>query len=370
MKKGLTKNDSLAIKGIAILMMLFHHLYLNADRFKGYDISFAPFSQGLVVNIAFFFKICVSIFAFITGYGLLKSISRVKLNRREVALWNTTRLIKTMSGFWIIYIISFIVTMIINRLPVTAYFKDSAFNGIIYIIIDFLGLANFFNTPTLNATWWYMSAAIVFILLVPAVYALSKKIGYLPIVVAIAALPRLLNIGYPGGVNIYTFIFPVIFGMIFADYNVFEKISEKSPKNKALSYILHFAVFGLISVLGFYTSIKYDRTVAWELNYGVIPVAVICFSRYCITRIPVLKNVLEFLGKHSMTIFLTHTFIRQTYLNKFIYSKGHFVVIYLLLLALSLALALVLDYLIKICKYDDLINRFVKKINAKPEKVK
>lgn len=367
MKKGLTKNDSLAIKGVAILILMFHHLYCSADRFEGFDISFAPFSQGFVVNFAFFLKICVSIFAFITGYGLLKSISKNKLNRKDVVAWNTSRLIKTMSGFWLIYVISFIATMIINRLPLTVYFKGSALNGIIYTVIDFMGLANFFGTPTLNSTWWYMSAAIVFILLVPVVYILSKKVGYLPIVVAVAALPRLLNTGYPGGVNIYTFILPVIFGMIFADYNLFEKISEKSPKNNVLSYIIHFVIFGGISFLGFFISIKYDRTVAWELNYGVIPVAVICFIRYCIARIPILKNVLEFLGKHSMTIFLTHTFIRQNYLKNFVYSKGHFVVIFLVLAALSIALALVLDYIIKICRYDSLINKLIKKINSKTE---
>ena len=196
------------------------------------------------------------------------------------------------------------------------------------------------------------------------VYTLSKKVGYLPIIIVIAALPRLLNTGYPGGVNIYTFILPVIFGMIFADYNLFEKISEKSPKNNILAYIIHFVIFGGISILGFFISIKYDRTVAWELNYGVIPVAVICFIRYCIARIPVLKNVLEFLGKHSMTIFLTHTFIRQNYLKAFVYSKGHFIVIFLILSALSIALALVLDYIIKICKYDKLINKLIKKVNS------
>lgn len=362
MKNGLTKNDSLSIKGVAILILMFHHLYCSADRFEGFDISFAPFSQGFVVNFAFFLKICVSIFAFITGYGLLKSISCVKLKRRETATWNISRLIKTMSGFWFIYIISFIVTMIIDRLPLTTYFKGSALNGIIYIAIDFLGLANFFGTPSLNSTWWYMSAAIVFILLVPVVYMISKKIGYLPIVVAVAALPRLLNVGYPGGINIYTFILPVIFGMIFADYNLFEKISEKSPKNSAVSYIIHFAVFGGISILGFFISIKYDRTVAWELNYGVIPVAVICFIRYCIARIPVINSILEFLGRHSMTIFLTHTFLRQNYLKEFIYSKGHFMVIFLVLFVLSTALALVLDFIMKLCKYDAMINKMNKKL--------
>ena len=70
---GLTKNDSLRLKGVAMLMMLFHHLYCDVSRFDGYVIDFAPFGQDAVVGVAFFFKLCVSIFAFVSGYGLLMS---------------------------------------------------------------------------------------------------------------------------------------------------------------------------------------------------------------------------------------------------------------------------------------------------------
>lgn len=366
MKNGLTKNDSLSIKGIAVLMLLFHHLFMSADRFEGYTVSFAPFSQDLIVDIAFIFKVCVSIFAFITGYGLLKSISKTPLDRKNVFSWNITRLIKTMSGFWFVYIIAFVVTFLIDKRPVTVYFNDEhSLNGIFYIIADFLGLANLLDTPTLNSTWWYMSAAIIFILLVPVVYLISKKVGYLPVMIGICALPRLMNVGYPGGINLYTFILPVVFGMIFADYNVFEKISERAPKNKVAAYIVHLLFFGGILIAGRFIPYMYDRTVIWEVTYGVIPVVFICLFRYCIIRIPVIKNVLKFLGEHSMTIFLSHTFLRANYLKDFIYSKNHFIVIFLVLFVLSLALALVLDGLKKLCRYDKLIAKLTEKINNK-----
>lgn len=364
-KQGLSKYDSLAIKGIAILFLLFHHLYCTADRFKGYDISFYPFSQDFVVGVSFILKICVSIFAFITGYGLLKSISKTEFNRKSIFKWNVTRLVKTMSGFWFIYVIAFIATMIIDRMPVRTYFKDSITEGIFYIVNDFLGLANLLGTPTLNSTWWYMSAAIIFILMVPLVYMLSKKIGYLPVIIGLMALPRLLGDGYPGGVNAYTFIMPVIFGMIFADYNIFEKIEEHSPKNKTVAYILHLVVFSVLIVLSMIASAKYNRTVAWELTYGVVPVIFICFFRFCIIRIPVLKSILIFLGKHSMTIFLTHTFIRHTYLRDFTYSFGNFALIFIILLAVSTVLAVVLDYIKKLCGYDKLISKMLEKFNKK-----
>ncbi len=362
MKQGLTKNDSFAIKGLAIILMLFHHLYWSVDRFENYEVDFTPFSQGFVVNIAFMFKVCVSLFAFITGYGLLKSIAKQKFCRKSIVKWNTTRLIKTMSGFWFIYVITFIVTMAINRLPYTKFFEKTPYAGIFYLINDFLGLANFLKTPTLCGTWWYMSAAIVFILIIPLVYALSKKVGYMPIILLIVALPRLLKVGYPGGTNIYTFILPVIFGMMFADYDLFNKIEARLPKNKVISYIISFVLFGGLIGLGYIIMLKYKCTVAWELNYGVVPIAFVCFFRFCIIRIPVLNKILEFLGKHSMTIFLTHTFIRYDYLNEFIYSFKHFMLIFAVLFVLSLALALVLDLIKKLCRYDVLINKITTKI--------
>lgn len=39
------KYNSQAIKGIAIVMMLFHHMYLSQDRFEGLNVVFTPFRQ-------------------------------------------------------------------------------------------------------------------------------------------------------------------------------------------------------------------------------------------------------------------------------------------------------------------------------------
>ena len=65
-------------------MLLFHHLYCSTGRFDGYAVSFFPFSEESIVELALLFKNCVSIFAFISGYGLLKSIAAVPPGRRAV----------------------------------------------------------------------------------------------------------------------------------------------------------------------------------------------------------------------------------------------------------------------------------------------
>lgn len=369
MQKGLTKFDSLALKGIAILMMLFHHLYSTLDRFENYTVDFSPFAQSSVVSVSLFFKICVSIFAFITGYGLLKSIAKTSLNRKDTTKWCLTRLIKTMSGFWLIYVLAFIVTMIIDQRPIQVYFDGSRAKGILYVLLDFLGLANLFDTPTLNSTWWYMSAAIVFILIIPIIHALSKKVGYIPVILAIVALPRLLNTDYPGGVDAYSFILPVVFGMMFAEYDIFEHISAKLPRNKIWAYVISFVVFGGLSIACYILFRVYPQHKGWEFNYGIAPVIVICFVRYCILRIPGIKQVLGFLGKHSMTIFLTHTFIRGIYLNDLVYSFGNFMLIYVVLLALSVILAVVIDLFTHIIKYHQLTSKLIVQANKTVDKL-
>ena len=78
----MSKTDSGALKGTGILIMLFHHLFL-AGRFDGFEISFWPFSAAQITHIASFCKICVSLFAFISGYGLILSYRRERERERE-----------------------------------------------------------------------------------------------------------------------------------------------------------------------------------------------------------------------------------------------------------------------------------------------
>ena len=64
------------MKGIAILIMMFHHCYRSKDRFEKYIVDFWPFDMDLVVNVSDYLKICVSILrllqdtAFIYRHGI------------------------------------------------------------------------------------------------------------------------------------------------------------------------------------------------------------------------------------------------------------------------------------------------------------
>ncbi len=57
----LSKSDTTGVKGIAILFMLWHHLFLHSTEYG-----------SLTQSLAIVFKVCVALFLFVSGYGLTK----------------------------------------------------------------------------------------------------------------------------------------------------------------------------------------------------------------------------------------------------------------------------------------------------------
>lgn len=354
---SLSKTDSLCLKGIAIIFLMFNHSFRASlgSMLDKYVIIYTPFSENFVGNLCEFFKICVPIFAFITGYGLYLSAKDKCTDSKSTEKWIAARYIKTFSGFWFIYILSFIITQIYDKYPQGIYCRDGMVRGFAYAVIDFLGLATLFSTPTMLGTWWYMSAAFIFITIVPIAIKWSEKLGYITLIISIIALPRLLGVDYPGGMTPYPFILAVIAGMIFAQYDIFTKLNSiKITNSKFISESVQFVIYIVLLISSTYIWIRLPREKAWEYHYALAPLITICFCRKYIVRIPVIKNILAFFGKHSLNIFLVHTFIRYTFFDEFIYSFKHFLLIAIVLFAISLLISVIIEFVKKIIKFDKL----------------
>lgn len=68
-----SKTDTSKVKGIAIIMMIFHHCFLSAARYKGQIVLFMPFSEEFINDFALSMKICVAIFTFLSACGMTLS---------------------------------------------------------------------------------------------------------------------------------------------------------------------------------------------------------------------------------------------------------------------------------------------------------
>ncbi len=358
-KREFSKNNAAALKGIAIIMMLLHHLFRSEDLFKDYEISFYPFKEIFIIDMSNFFKICVSIFVFITGIGLSKSLENLSrkngLGKKQVFGWTTDRIIKTLSGYWVIVILSFVICQIIDKRVQTVFFEDGIPYGIVQIIIEFSGLRRLIGTASFNAAWWYMSLAVLFIASVPVFTKLFKKFGYIPVLFSVFAIPRIIGWEYVNSSYI-SFLSPLLLGIIFAEKNLMVKIANmKLHKNIYVSKVLKLVSETALVVLAYTVYHQLPQKLFWEIRYGVIPVLLICWLYEFFIDLPILKQILAFLGEHSLNIFLVHEFIRSYYLKHYIYSFDHFGLVAVMLLASSLLVSVVVELFKKLIRYDKVI---------------
>ena len=70
-----------------------------------------------------------------------------------------------------------------------------------------------------------------------------------------------------------------------------------------------------------------------------------------------LYNALIFIGKHSMNIFLFHTFIFSYWFRNEIYASRNPLIIFLLLLAVCIAISIVLEYVKRLIHFETLIKK-------------
>lgn len=355
------KEDAAALKGVAILMMMMHHCFRETSLYEGFTISFVPFAEAAVVRFSLFLKICVSLFAFISGYGLFLNYRK---NTVSATRWVAGRYVSTFSGYWFVWVFAAIGCQIVNGRFVSILFKEGVCRGLLYTAIDFSGLARLFRTPTLNGTWWYMSAAAVFIVLIPLVFRLRK---HLPLVlIGSVLLLRVLSGSngdgtFTGENSVWAFLSPFLFGCLFAERNVFDRwiaIGRGVWWIKAIKLVLEAGV--LVLLYRMYHEVP--KNMFWEFHFGVVPVAVILFLAEFVLRIPGLKQVLRFFGKHSYNIFLVHTAIRAYYLHDFTYSLKHFLLVVLFLFASSLVISLIIELLKKGMRYRALTDRILNRI--------
>ncbi len=348
------KEHSLALKGVAILMMLWLHCSWD-ELFKGHTVSFWPLTQNQVSNIALFCKICVSLFAFVSGYGLYLSWQKREKNGQSASRWVYDRLVRTLSGYWFVVIVAWVVCTLLDNRPYQAYgFARSTLLGLWNMLVEFLGLANLTGGRLLNGAWWYMSAAVVFIVLLPLLYEGLQRLGCFCTLAVILIFPR-ISMGFPGDKHFFSFLPIFCVGMIFARYDVFALWTRLWRDRPVWIRILKF-LFMLVGLLAVYKLFYcLDTKSWWDIKWNFLPLAVIFFARDYLFQIPGLNHALIFVGKHATNIFLVHIFILYTYCKAFLYECRHYILVVGTLFLISLGISIILEWLKKAVRYEKLI---------------
>ena len=367
-----TKEHTMQMKGIAIIILLFHHCFLNAQRWatvpyeklattKGwgyYPISFAPFSSHTIQYLASFSKICVAMFVFMTGYGMWVSYESQK-KKTTMSNYIKKRMVTLMTGFLIIFVVTEILAIPTGRF-IEVYGHD--FRSVVYMIIDALGLAKLLGTPLFCLTWWYMSLAIVLIMIFPFVHSIMEKYQWV-VVVASIIVPRACGFGQ--STDLFRYLLAYTLGMYFAQHDLLARIKEKFMEQNVAGKLLSL----IVSLIGLAVIIKCRQNawIGWKyLDFwdGFAAMYVIVISYIYILNGKWIVKGLGFLGKHSMNIFLIHSFYRDVFFHEFTYSFYYAWLDYIVLMAISLVTSIVLEWFKKLIRYEKFIE-WVKRLVTK-----
>ena len=362
-------DDTNKIKGIAILLMIFHHSFM-AGRYPEASINFYPLSEHITNVIALQCKICVAIFTFLSAYGITLSYnSRNTLDKNEIRKQIIRRYVKLITGFMFILLCLNIYSIIFGKSWFTHIYGKTIIAPF-YAIIDFFGLAQFFHTPTFIATFWYISLAIVIIFIMPLLILFYRKFGGL-LLVFVSMLFSILFPVYTSTASeqktfcfLSTYSVCISLGIICADKNLIVKIKEVFNKSKYKILLNSLKAIFLFAVILYLIYIRYKTGYTDFLPTldSVITLLTIAFLYEFINPIPVIGHILKFLGIHSMNIFLIHNFIRVAWYYDFTYSFKSVWAIFAVLLLISLAISVILEFTKKLLNFSKLQDKIIKQL--------
>lgn len=357
-----SKKHSTITKGILIIFMLAHHVFFP-DNMVLHEVKTILRNPVLVTQIIIFLKICVAGFSFISAFG----ITRILKNKTQKNTANgisviAGRLIKLESAVVIIYVFAALYKQFVMQESIALFYAELDMDTahiLLSICIDALGLATYMGITPLNVTWWYLSYAILLIVVMPFVYKAYEKFRYLLLPAACMVSLVLPN----ARVEFWPYLPTVFLGCAFAYEDWFEKLKEWKQGNVMIKAGKFLACLFLI-----YLSYLFSKYTALEFSYllvFVIPYMVYEFIAF----IPGLNFCLEFLGKHATNIFLIHTFIYYYFYPDFIYSFQNTWKILPILLGISLGVSIVIDLIKKYSGYNKLTEKLLRSVQKSKHNV-
>lgn len=367
---GFTKYDTSIAKGIAILLLLFHHCFSSPRSYRGMTVSFVPFTEGQVNTLALVARVCVAVFAFISAYGMTESYRRIDpLFRLTRGQWSSSvirRILIIESSYLFVFVVVHLLYAFTTAGGAYVQTYGSGKSSILFFLIDALGLAELLGTSTILPTFWYISLAYVIVLLVPILIGVYQRWGC----VVLLGLGICLRVFFPPSqvghaVCFSDYAFCICCGIVASNTNFIARFCRRANSHGVwCNALVHLGVVACIGVLAVCRLCTRDTTVQaiWE---GLMAFAILILAKGLFGRLPVICNILVFLGGYATDVFLFHDFLLHTdWCRALVYGSGWWLLAPLTLLAMSLVVAIAIGLVKRVSGYDRLWGRGIARICA------
>lgn len=302
----LTKEESSLIQGVAVLLMVFHHLFAFPERVDvPYILVFDFEFLHLETMLSYFGRICVSIFAFLSGYGLYKKMAGRNGHFSLIEGYKSIlgQLLRFLLRYWLVLAVFAVAGFLLQ-----VYQFD--WNALLEHVLG--------RSCAYNAEWWYVAfyleLLLVFPLLYGAMYVPAKWIGakWSAVLVWVAAL--LVSLVWERVDMCYL---SATTGMLCAGTGLFQWMAEKLCKVRGL--MLGTAVVLLAGVILLRTRFgaDYDFLLAAAMVFALgVLLKTTAFQR-------TVNIVLRPVGRYATYIWLTHTFFAYYYFQDLVYAPHY-----------------------------------------------
>ena len=216
------KSKTLIIKGLAILMLLFHHLFLVKERLDVNGVDFSQETYAHMYKYVVQARICVWIFVFLSAYGMAKQID---MKGQSFLKYAVLRWINLMKQWWI--------TMLLMLL-LYGIFAGNLFDyynhSVKLFILDFVEWNDFFDYPRILGSW-YICFTQILIIVFPVVYCFCKKFCYLSLPIFFILMQFCPDgIVSTGGGSYMQYIPTFIGGGVFGANRLVRSVAEEDEK--------------------------------------------------------------------------------------------------------------------------------------------
>lgn len=340
---SLSRQDTSILKGVAICAMLFHHLYC-------YPPESVEQYTGFLFYLGILGTVCVSIFLFCSGYGLAANYaSRKDQSIKGSAVFVARRLLKFYTNYWFVLLVFIPISIFcFGRTFEIAY---AGLNMPKRIVLELLALNSY---SSYNITWWFNALIVMLYLLFPAIFWLVEKLGLA--FVAFSLVIALFCNYIPGNYNeIYFWQFPFVIGVYWSmRMTKCSGLAALFEKHRVLCIVL-----AVVLLVMFVMSRLYNCSMGHCALIDPFLTCVIVFLVVLKRNVIRLSSCLEFFGKHSMNIYLTHTFINGYWHPQWLHTGVmrcglNFVV----LLSICLVISMFLEWMKERCGIYRLMNKF------------
>lgn len=279
------RDETNIVKGVAIILMFIHHLFTFPSFWIDSVAEIYPNNNFAIWSTSF--KICVPIFAFLTGYFYF--FSKNKTFRYSI---------KKITDFWVNYLVVF-------ALLVSAAICFGTYQ---FSIISIIKEAFALSRPTMYFCW-YVIFYIGTMLILPLFYKLTEVNDFLAVAICSTALVALLFICRNSGFSVLTSITDyldyfsylpcVLVGFVFAKHRIFSNLYDFLSKQKTALRLLVGALLIVISFLARGVSEAFDFLYAPMCIFGLVSIIKLIRHKKILFPMPIL-------GKYSLLLWFLH----------------------------------------------------------------